>query len=130
MEIIENLFVNNRSTAGLSSRLYRVPTWKAWCFLFDVLGGHFNLLGTPWKAILAFRDHPGRTWEQQDGFEVVDNRMCFDFAVIVVAVYVSFWISKYLTIHVVFGLVSSSSFCRFLIRNFNVWEFQQMKVFA
>ena len=44
-------------------------------------------------------------------------------------VYVSFWISKYLKNHFVSGLVSRSSFYRFLTRNINAWDFQ-IKVFA
>ena len=45
------------------------------------MGGHFNLSGAPWGAILALRDHPGGPWEQQDGHEVANNRIIVDFGV-------------------------------------------------
>ena len=35
-----------------------------------------------WEAILAPQDHPGRPWEQQDGFEIVNNRIWVDFRMI------------------------------------------------
>ena len=37
-------------------------------------------------------------WEQQDGLEVVDNRILFNFGVILGVVYVSFWVSECLRI--------------------------------
>ena len=78
---------------------------------------------------MAPQDHPGRPWEQQDGLEVLDNMILLDLRVILGRVYVSFWNSKYLKIHFVFGLASRSFFYRFLTRNFNVWDFQ-IKMFA
>ena len=49
-------------------------------------------------AILSLRDHPGGPWEQQDGFEVIDNRIRLDSGVVSGLVFVSFWGSKYLKI--------------------------------
>ena len=54
------------------------------------MGGHFGISGAPWEAILALRDHPGGPWEQQDGHEVVNNKIFVDFGVISGRVYVSF----------------------------------------
>ena len=38
-------------------------------------------------AILAPRHQPGGPWEQQDGFEVVDNKIFVDFGMILGPVY-------------------------------------------
>ena len=54
------------------------------------MGGHFGISGTPWKAILAPRDHPGGPWEQQDGHEVANDRIFIDFELILGLVYDSF----------------------------------------
>ena len=48
-------------------------------------GCHLGGLVSPsififWGTILAPRDHPGGPWEQQDGHEVVNNRIFADFA--------------------------------------------------
>ena len=72
--------------------------------LFDIIGAHFGTSGAPWGAILAPRDYPGGPWEQQDGFEVVDNRIFVDFGVISGPVYVSFWGSKCVKIVLFLGL--------------------------
>ena len=53
------------------------------------MGTNFGTSGVPWEAILAPRDHPGGLWEQQDGLEVVNNRIFVDFGV--GPVNVSFW---------------------------------------
>ena len=76
--------------------LLRIAVLEPWCFLFDrsTLASHFGISGAPWDAILAPRDHPGRPWEQQDGFEVVNNRIFGDFGMILGPVYVSFWNPK------------------------------------
>ena len=75
------------------------------------------------------RGHPGGPWEQQDGFEVVNNSIFFDFGVILGFVYVSFWGFKMLKNSFFSGLVSRLFFYRFLLRNFSVWDFQS-KIFA
>ena len=41
----------------------------------DHFGCPFCISGAPWDPILALRDHPGGPWEQQDGHEVVNNRI-------------------------------------------------------
>ena len=64
-----------------------VAIWRAWCLHFGILGDHFGTSGTPWEAILA----PGGPWEQQDGHEVVNDRILIDFGMISGLVYVSFW---------------------------------------
>ena len=69
--------------------LLGIAIWGAWCLLFDILGVHFGTSGAPWEAILAPRDHPGGQWKQQDGFEVLDNRILLDFGVILGLVHVS-----------------------------------------
>ena len=46
--------------------------------------------GAPWEVTLPPRDHPGGPWEQQDGREVANNRIFFDFGVILEPVYGSF----------------------------------------
>ena len=84
--------------------------WGAWCLLFDILGTHFDTSGAPWGVILAPRDHPGGPWEQQDGLEVVNNRICVDFGMILGLVYVSFWVHNAYYFFVFVGLVSRSSF--------------------
>ena len=45
------------------------------------MGGHFGTSGEPWGATPAPRVHPGGPWEQQDGFEVVNNRIFVDFGI-------------------------------------------------
>ena len=59
---------------------------------------------------MALRDHPAGPWGQQDGLELVDSRILLDFGMILVHVYVSFWVSEYLEIRFLCGLVSRSSF--------------------
>ena len=44
------------------------PFFTFWEFIFALR-----------EAISAPRDHLGGAWEQQDGFEVVDNRILHDF---------------------------------------------------
>ena len=46
--------------------------------------------GAPWEANSTLQDYPGGPLEQQNGFEVVDNRMVLDLGVILRRVYVSF----------------------------------------
>ena len=53
------------------------------------MGGHFDISGATWEAILAPRDHPGGPWERE--LDVVNNRIFVDFAMILGLVYVSFW---------------------------------------
>ena len=101
------------------------PFWHLW----STLGGHFGVSGAPWEAILALRDRPGRPWEQQDGNEVANNRILVDLGVISGPVYGSLWASKCFKIHFMFRLVSRSFSYRFLIRIFEVWDFQ-IVVFA
>ena len=112
------------------------PFWPLWvascrarCLHFEILGDHFSTLGAPWGTILAPRGHPGRLWEQQDGLEAVNNKIFADLGMISGPVCVSFWISKYLKMHFCSGVLPGCYFYRFLIRNFNVWDFQ-IKVFA
>ena len=64
----------------------------------STLGGYFGTSGAPWEAVLAPRDHPGGPWEQQDGFEVVNNRILVDLGIISGHVYVSFFGFKMLEI--------------------------------
>ena len=67
----------------------------------------------PGGAILAPRDYPGGPWTQQDGHEVVRNRIFIDFGVIMGPVYISFLISRSLTFHLFracFGLVCGPFF--------------------
>ena len=45
-------------------------------------------------SILAFRDHSGGPWEQEDGHEVANNRILVDFELISGLVYVSFGTSQ------------------------------------
>ena len=53
-----------------------------WCFHFDTLGDQFGTLGASWGTILAPWDHPGGPWKQQDGHEVVRNKISIDFGII------------------------------------------------
>ena len=68
-------------------------------------------------AIFAPRGHPG-AWEQQDGLEVVNNRILIDFGVISGLVYVSFWGPECLfffvraCFRVIFFMISDSKFGR------------------
>ena len=78
------------------------PFWH----LGSILRSHFGVSGAPWEAILAPRDHPGGPWEQQDGHEVVNNRIFIDFGVISGLVYVIFWDSKCLKVSFIFSFVS------------------------
>ena len=72
------------------------------------LGGHFGVTGAPREAILAPRDHPGGPWEQQDGPEVVNNRVLVDFVLVLGLFYVNF---GFRMLKVLFcGIVSKSSF--------------------
>ena len=50
-------------------------------YLGSTLGSYFGISGAPWEAILASWDHPGGPWEQQDGHEVVHDRILVDFGV-------------------------------------------------
>ena len=93
------------------------------------LGGHFDTLGAPWEAILAPRDYPGGPWEQQDGFEVVNNRICVDLGVMIGRVYAVFRDKNAYKSRFCFELVSRSFFNGFLTQNVDVWDFQ-IVVFA
>ena len=79
------------------------------CLHFDILGDHFSTSGATWGVILAPRDHPGGPWEQQDGHEVANNRICVDFGVISGLVYVSSWGSKCVKNRFTCGLELSTS---------------------
>ena len=57
---------------------------------------------------MALWDHPGGPWEQQDGLEVVENRIFCDFGMISGLVYVGFSGPKCLTNRFIFKLVSMS----------------------
>ena len=57
-------------------------------------GSNFGTSGAPWEAILAPRHHPGGPWEQQDGYEVANDRIFADLGVISGPVSVSFWNSR------------------------------------
>ena len=48
----------------------------------ETLGCHFGISGAPWAVILAPQEHLGGTWEQQDGLEVVNNRIFVDLGMI------------------------------------------------
>ena len=87
------IFRSTPSAAG-PFWLLGIAIWGAWCLLFEVLGAHSGTSGAPWGAISAPRDHPGEPWEQQDGFEVVENRIFIDLGMIWGFVYVSCWVSK------------------------------------
>ncbi len=69
-------------------------------------GDHFSISGEPWGTILAPQDNPWRPWEQQDGLEVVDNRILVDFGMILGRVYIGFLEFKMLEDSFCFGLVS------------------------
>ena len=71
---------------------------------------YFDILGVPWEAILAPRDHPGGPWEQQDGHEVANDRILVEFGVTSGPVYVSFWDSKCVKNLFIFRLASRSFF--------------------
>ena len=62
------------SAAGLF-QLLAVAIWGAYCLHFGTLGYHFSTSAEPWVIIFASRDHPGESWEQQDGHEVIRNRI-------------------------------------------------------
>ena len=95
---------------------------------FDILGRHFGTSGAPQAAILAPRGHSGGPWEQQDGVEVVRDRIFIDFGVILEPVYISFLNSRSLKFHF-FGLVSGSLFYRVLNWYFDAWD-SEFEVFA
>ena len=67
---------------------------------------------------MALRDHPRGPWEQQDGYEVVNDRIWVDFGMILGLVYGSFRVSKWIKKSVMFTLVPehflfiSDSMCR------------------
>jgi hypothetical protein len=54
------------------------------------LGRNFGVSEAAWEAILAPRDHPGGPWEQQDGYEVANNKILVDLGVIFGLVYFGF----------------------------------------
>ena len=83
--------------------------WEPFWFLGSTLGDHFGVSAT-WEAILAPRDHPGGPWEQQDGHEVVRNRIFIDFGVIVGPYFESCCWHRGLEFKLLFGLVSKSLF--------------------
>ena len=64
----------------------------------------------PGEAILAPRDNPGGSWEQQDGHEVANDKFFVDFGMISGLVQVSFWGSKCVKHHVLFMCISMSFF--------------------
>ena len=67
----------------------------------STLGGDFGISGAPWAAIFATRDLPGGPWEQQDGFEVVNDMTLVDLGLSSGGVYVSSRDSKCFK-HIVF----------------------------
>ena len=73
---------------GASFLTFLEPFWH----LGTTFGGNFGISGAPWEAILAPWDHPGGPWEQQDGHEVVNDRILVDLGVIPGPVYVNFWV--------------------------------------
>ena len=109
MSLIFKVILGATPSAAGNFWLLGIAIWGAWCLHFDILGDHFGTSGASWGAILAPRDHPGRPGEQQDGLEVVDNMILFDFGVIMGPVYVSFLGTKIFEIRFFFGLVSRSS---------------------
>ena len=62
--------------------LLGVAIWRTRCLYFGTLGNHFGISGAPRGSILPPRNHPGETWEQQDGLEVVVDRILSGFGVI------------------------------------------------
>ena len=60
-----------------------VAIWEAWCL-------HVHILLTFWGG----PDRTGGPWEQQDGHEVPRNRIFSDLGVILGPVYISFLVSK------------------------------------
>ena len=86
----------------------RIAIEGARCLYFDILVDHFSTSGALWELIFAPWGHLGGPWDQQDGFEMVNNRILVDFGVIRELVYVSFWVSKCLQNLVLFGMVSRS----------------------
>ena len=75
---------------------------------FVILGAYFRISGAPW-GLIGISGPPWGPWEQQDGVEVVNNKILFDLGMILGVVYVSFGVSFVY---------------RFLYRNFDVWDFQ------
>ena len=95
--------------------------WEPFWHLGSTLEGHFGTSEAPWEVILTPRDHLGGPWEQQDGLEVVDNRIWGLF----MSVFESQNSSKFLFL---LGLSPDRFFYRVLNQKFGVWEFQSVSV--
>ena len=108
-------------SAGGPFWLFGIAIWGAWWLLFDILGIHFGTAGAPWGVILAPRDHPGGPWEQQDGLEVVQNRISIDFAVILGPYFESLFGTEARNSHFVPQLFPGQCFSWSLCLNFNAW---------
>ena len=76
----------------MNSLIIIVFSEGGWCLLLtfwesvfgprEHRGGTVGTSGAPWGATLTLWDHPGGPWEQQDGFEVANNRIFVDFGMI------------------------------------------------
>ena len=95
-----------------------VTIWDCRCFHFGIVGDRFGTSGAPCGTILAPRGHLGGPWEQQDGFEVADNRIWGLFMSVFESRnssnFVFFW----------FGLFPGHFFIDLLNQNFGAWDFQ------
>ena len=78
--------------------------WEPFCHLGSTLGSNFGTSGTPWDAVFAPRDHPGGSWEQQDGHELANNMIFVDLGVISGLVYVGFQVQNAVNIVLFLGL--------------------------
>ena len=89
--------------------------YKARWLHFGIMGNHFGTSGAPWGTILASRPNPGWPWEQQDGDEVVRNRIFIDFEVILGPLYISFLVSRSSKFHFCSGLFPGHFFIGFWV---------------
>ena len=71
-------------------------------------GTLFWHLGSTFGVVLASRDNSAGSWEQQDGLEVVNNRIFVDFGMLLGPACVSFWRPKFIKMSFLFRLVSRS----------------------
>ena len=62
------------SAAGLFWLVW-VAIWGVRCFLFDILGNHFEPSGSFWETILGLRLHAAGPWEQQDELKAIVYRV-------------------------------------------------------
>ena len=96
------------------------PFWHSGTPSGSTLGDHLGTSGAPGGAILAPRDHPGRTWEQQDGREGANIRIFVDFGVISGLVCVSLCNSRCFKICFFCWLASRSFFIDFWLESFTL----------